>query len=78
MKLIALHRSNGKIVAAVRISDEYQGPVPVAGKGTRVTEIAIPSAFERLDLATLCARFRVNVRARKLVESKPKREAKSS
>jgi len=73
MKLIALHKKDGRIVAAVRAGPNYDGPVPVAGKGTKLVEIEIEGGHEKLDLAALCTRFRVNPRACKLVEHKPKR-----
>ena len=72
MKLIALHDKSGKILAAVRDMGDYKGPVPVAGKGTTVTEIEVPKAHTKLDLRDLCTRFRVHTRTCQLVEKSPK------
>jgi hypothetical protein len=70
MKLIALHNESGKIVAAVRVSYDYQGPVPVAGEKTRVVTVDVPQGHEKLDLATICTRFRVDPQTSELVEHK--------
>jgi hypothetical protein len=70
MKLIALHDKSGKILAAVRHRADYDGPVPIAGKGTTVTKVEISKEHANLDLATLCQRFRFDARTSKLIERK--------
>ncbi len=70
MKLIALHDDVGKIVAAARLTDNYKGPVPVAGKGTSVVKVDVPEAHAKLDIATICTRLRIDTRTYKLVEHK--------
>ena len=65
MKLIALHRKDGRIVAAVRAGPNYDGRAS-GGKGTKLVEIEIEDRHEKLDLAALCTRFRVNPRACKM------------
>lgn len=72
MKLVALHDKSGKILAAARISYSYRGPVPVAGKNTRVAIVDVPQAHCSLDLAAICAQLRVDPRTSALVEHKPK------
>jgi len=70
MKLIALHDQSGKILAAVRVSDYYEGPIPVAARGARVLKVDLPKAHAKLDLAALCTRLRVDKRTHELVEHK--------
>jgi hypothetical protein len=72
MKLIALHDKSGKILAAVRHTADYKGPVPVAGKGTTLAKLEIPEAHYKLNLAELCTKLRVDTRSSKLVEAKAK------
>ena len=70
MKLITLHDESGKILAAARLTDDYKGPVPVAGEDTNVVEVDVPQAHAEHDLATLCTLLRVDPRTSKLVEHK--------
>jgi len=73
MKLIALHDKTGKILAAARpATDNYKGPVPVAGKGTTLVQLEIPQEHAKLDLVSICTRLRVDARTSKLVEHKAK------
>ncbi len=75
MKLIALHDDSGTILAAASLTDDYKGPIPVAGNGTRVVEVAVPQEHSRLDLAAICTQLRVDIRTRQLVERKPESAA---
>jgi hypothetical protein len=54
----------------VRVSYDYQGPVPVAGENTRVVTVDVPQGHEKLDFATICTRFRVDPQTSELVEHK--------
>jgi hypothetical protein len=72
MKLIALHDKTGKILAAARLTDDYKGPVPVAGKGHTLVKLEIPQEHTKLDLVSICTKLRVDARTAKLVEHKAK------
>ena len=44
------------------------GDVPVARPGVQVTELVVSGEMERLELEEVARRFRVDVRAKELVE----------
>ena len=70
MKITALYDQKGKILAAAVVRDDMNGPVPVAGKGSKVGTFEVPLASRELGLAELCSSHRIDARASRLVEMK--------
>ncbi len=68
LKLMALHDKDGKILAAVQVTEGYYGPVPVAGEGTSLVRVDVAITPATPDSATICTRMRVDTRTSTLVE----------
>jgi hypothetical protein len=70
MKIIALHNSEGRILAAAVIDGQYNGPVPVASAGTTVGMFDVPASSSELPLDEIAKNFRVDAVSRRLVDTK--------
>jgi hypothetical protein len=67
MKIAALHDSKGRILAAVHLTPNYNGPVPVRAKGAKYIELSVPEEHAKSGLAHVCQNFRVHPKTRQLV-----------
>jgi hypothetical protein len=70
MKIMALHNSKGRILAAVVIDGQYNGPIPVASANTAVGTFEVPASFSRLPLDEIAKNLRVDARLGRLVDAK--------
>ncbi len=70
MKITALYNQTGRILAATFVRDDTNGPVPVAGKGSKVGTFEVPLALRDLELHKLCSGHRIDTRRNRLVEVK--------
>ena len=70
MKIAALHDSKGRILAAVHLTPNYKGPVPVAGKGSKYMEVDVPDHHAKAGLLAVCQNFKINTKTREIVALK--------
>jgi len=75
MKITALYNSRGAILAAAPVDDAYsgpgrRGPVPVAARGAKVGVFDVPESLTKRPLDEVCRSLKVDVRSKRLVESK--------
>src|SRR5262245_7194351 len=83
MDLHVLFDRSGKILAAVDLrreqaSDAVPLPRPVAQRGQRTADVAVPDEFRGLDFLEICTRLAVQVkgdRATLVARKKPARKA---
>jgi hypothetical protein len=75
MKLIALYNPDGVILAAVEDTGRYNAPtpVPVASGANKVGTFDVPELAARLRLDEICKSHRVDIGAKRLIESKSSR-----
>jgi hypothetical protein len=70
MRIMALHNSEGQILAAVVVDGQYNGPVPVPSEGTTLGTFDVPASFNKLPLDEIAKNLRVDAVSRSLVEAK--------
>jgi hypothetical protein len=70
MRIMALHNSEGRILAAVVIDGQYNGPVPVASADTALGTFEVPASFTKLPLDEIAKNLRVDAVSRRLVDAK--------
>ncbi len=70
MQLVAVHDTEGKIIAAtiVGYDDETPAVIPQAGEGTYAIEIELDDELAQVPLEQLCTTMRVDAKSRRLVE----------
>jgi hypothetical protein len=71
MKIAAVYDANGVILAAVEVSDRYDGPMPVASKGSTLGTFEVPDRLAKARLDEVCLALRVDPKAQCLVDDKP-------
>jgi len=69
VKIHVLHDSRGRILAAVHVPPDVEGPVPrpVAGRGQKALDVEVPLEFRQRGLVTICKILRVDGKTKKLV-----------
>lgn len=70
MRIMALHNSDGRILAAVVIDGQYNGPVPVATADTALGTFDVPPSFLKLPLDEIAKNLRVDAASQRLVDAK--------
>jgi hypothetical protein len=70
MRILALHNSEGRILAAAVVDGQYKGPVPVASAGTTLGTFDVPTSSSKLPLDEIAKKFRVDAVSRRLVDAK--------
>lgn len=86
MKITALYNNRGAILAASPVDEgTYRrepghgpSPVPVAARGAKVGVFAVPETLSKRPLDEICTSLKVDVRSKRLVETKGAKAGKSS
>lgn len=77
MKITALYNDRGAILAASQVDEgTYRepghgpSPVPVAARGAKVGVFDVPATLSKRPLDEICTSLKVDIRSKRLVETK--------